>query len=68
MAVLFGLLGLPAETVRAIAAWKELGLALLVLLPLLLLAIAAIMPLPLIICRDHHRHALRLHDVSVGFA
>jgi hypothetical protein len=32
MAVLFGLFGLPAETVRTIAAWKELGLALLVLL------------------------------------
>ena len=32
MAALFGLFGLPAEMVRAIAAWKEIGLALLVLL------------------------------------
>jgi hypothetical protein len=30
MAVLFGLLELPEDTVRAIAAWKEVGLALLV--------------------------------------
>ena len=31
MALLFGLLQLPEGTVRAIAAWKEIGLALLVL-------------------------------------
>jgi hypothetical protein len=35
MAALFGLFGLPEGVVRAIAAWKEVGLALLVLLVIL---------------------------------